>query len=236
MSYVPPSWTELSALANDALVATAEDVVLPANPYGMPIEIGLAASARSRRLLLGIMALIEGGLGDICGVLIRALYESWLVGLFGLLGGPDALERLVDQQTKHLKPIRAVLGDESGEEGRSLPVAQLAERASKLMEQRRMPNPQFAIRGYETLYRWESYRNTHGGLGSVEGHLVRYEDRVEVRRERPEDDDHVRHRVFTAVAIYLSGAQIVAIEAGWDHENLDQIADRIHAFDPNSSA
>ena len=222
-------------MAADALAATAEDVVLSVDPHGMPLEVGLAASARSRRLLAGIMALAGGGLEDICGVLIRALYESWLVGLYALLGGPDALERLLAQQDRHLRPIRAVLGDESGDEGRQLPVEQLARRVSTLMDQRGMPNPQFAIQGYETLYRWESYRNIHGGLGSIEGHIVRYEDRVEVKRERPDDDDNVRHRVFTAIAIYLSGAQIVSIEAGWEHENLDLIADRIHAFDPNSS-
>jgi hypothetical protein len=199
----------------------------------MATEIGHAASARSRRLMAGIMALVERGLGDICGVLIRSLYETWLVGTYALLGGPDALDRLLDQQDKHLKPILAILGDEARDDGRPFPVEQMAQRVAKLMEERGMPNPRFAVAGYDVLYRYESYRNTHGGLGSVEGHVARHDDRVEILRERPEDDENLRHRVFTAVAIYLSGAQIAAIECGLDHEDLDQIADRIHASAPS---
>jgi hypothetical protein len=232
--YVPPSWGELLMMANVALAATADQVVLPADPNAMPLEVGHAAVARSRRLLAGIVALITEDLPDVCGVLIRALYESWLVGIYALLGGPEALSRLVAQQDRHLRPIRAVLGDDGGENGQSLPVEQLAHQVAKLIEERGMPNPQFAIRSYEVLYRWESYRNTHGGLGSIEGHVARYPGRTVIARQRPDDDDNVRHRVFVAIAIFISGAQIAAISGGWEHEELDRLAARVQALDPGS--
>jgi hypothetical protein len=182
--------------------------------------------------LIGILALVEAELEDTCGVLIRTLYETWLVGLYALLGGQEALDRLFLQQEEHLRPIGRVLGHDSEEPGMKLPVEQIAQRVTKLMKKRRMPNPRFALEGYRVLYSYESYRSTHGGLGSIEGHIERYPDRVEVVPRRPEEDDLIRHRVLMALTIFLSGAQIVAIQSGEGHSELDLVADEIMAFGP----
>jgi hypothetical protein len=228
--YRPPTWPEVRRLADQVLAATNALVVLSPDPSGVALQLAYAASARSRRLLMGVLALVEAELEDTCGVLIRSLYETWLVGMFALLGGQEELDRLFLQQEEHLRPIGRVLGHESEEPGMKLPVEQIAQRVTKLMKKRRMPNPRFALEGYKVLYSYESYRSTHGGLGSIEGHIERYPDRVEVVLRRPEDDDLIRHRVLTALAIFLSGAQMVAIESGQDRSELDLVADQIMAF------
>ena len=42
--------------------------------------------ARARALLLGMLRLIQNGSGDVVGVLLRALYETWVYGTLGLVG------------------------------------------------------------------------------------------------------------------------------------------------------
>ena len=165
-------------------------------------------------------------------MLIRALYEAWLVGVYALFGGPDALEALLAQQDKNLGPILVVLGKSSPDAGRGLPVGERARRVSALLRLRGLPNPEFAQGAYDVLYRWESYRNAHGGLGSIEGHIDRSTGSVVVLRKRPEDDANVRYRCFAALAIFISGAHIAAIESGFDHRMLDNLAERVHAFGP----
>jgi len=231
-AYEPPSWLALLAMADEAVAATAGDIELPPDPYGMPLEVAQAAVARTRQLLSGIVALLRAGLPDVCGVLIRPLYECWLVGLYGLLGGPDALERLVAQQDRHLKPILAELGDPTGDPGQPIPVEQLAQAVATLLESSGTPNAQFSVGAYKTLYRMGSYRSTHGGLGSIEGHIDRRPTGTVILPQRPDDDWSMRHSVFVAVAIFISGAQVVAIEAGRDHERLDRLASEIYKYDP----
>jgi len=184
--------------------------------------------------LQAIVLLLKSDIEDVFGVLSRALFESWLVGVYAVLGGADAIARLVDHQDHHLKPILRVLGQESEDEGQRLSVYELAKLVSGLMRERGMPKPDFAERAYDVLYRWESYRNTHGGLGSIEGHIDRTGDKVRVRRKRPEEDVAVRHRFFVTIAIFISGAQIAAIETGLSHDPLDALADRVYSFDPTS--
>ena len=230
--YTPPPWPDIFDFVDDVLAATSSDVVLPPSPIGMPFEIAFAAAARNRRLLAGVISLIRAGLPDVIGGLIRSIYETWLVGSYALLGAPESLDRLLAHQDLHLKPILAVVGKESEEQGSQLQTRTLAEMTSQLMVQHGLPNPQYPLDAYEVVFRWESYRNTHGGLGAVEGYILRGDEGVTIIRARQEGDDSVRHRVLVATAIFLSSTQIPAIEAGLDHSQLDSLADRLFAFEP----
>jgi hypothetical protein len=230
--YEPPPTAELLNMARRAMSATDDVVVVPTEQDRMDLVVALAAVARCRRLLAGIVVLFDGGLEDVFGVLSRALFETWLVCMYALLGGEEAMERLVSQQDRHLKPILEILGEDRDDEGRRFPVEQMARQVSHLMKTGRLPDPQFAMEAYNVLYRWESYRNAHGGLGSVEGHVEHRADGVALLRKRPEEDANVRHRLFVAVALFVSAAQVVAIHTGLDHEVLDQLGDRVKSFDP----
>jgi hypothetical protein len=169
--YEPPPTDELLTMARDAVTATDNVVVVPPEQDRMDFVVALAAVARCRRLLSGIIALFDAGLTDVFGVMSRALFETWLVCMYSLLGGEEAMGRLVSQQDRHLKPILKILGEGREDKGKSLPVEQLARQVSRLMEEGGLPNPQFALDSYNVLYRSESYRNAHGGLGSLEGHI-----------------------------------------------------------------
>ncbi|HUC12894.1 MAG TPA: hypothetical protein VMS00_00445 [Acidimicrobiales bacterium] len=228
------SWPELLELANDALQVTSRDILLPELSIAMPLEVGHASVARTRQLLAGLVVLVDAGLLDICGTLTRPLYETWLVGMYGLLGGPDALESLGAQQDKSLAPLLAVLGKTSQNKGQGLSVEGMAGKVSDLMRERGMPNRRFAKNAYGVVYRFQSYRDVHGGLGSIEGHIDRHPGHVVVLRQRPDDDAFVRHGFLLALAIFISGAQIVAKESGFDHQVLDELGERVHGFAPKT--
>lgn len=120
-------------MAQAMLDTTAVEVVIPASPVDMHLEIGHAAVARNRRLLSGVAALVTTHHDDICGLIFRTIYETWLVGLYGLLGGPSALERLVSQQDRQLRPILEMISGACSENGERLPVEELAREVVKIL-------------------------------------------------------------------------------------------------------
>jgi hypothetical protein len=230
--YEPPAMEELQAIARSVVDASSGEVVLTRSPNDMPLEIGHAAVARNRQLLSGVLALVDAELKDVCGPLFRVIYETWLVGLYGMLGGPKAVERLVSQQDRQLRPIIELMGGEAAEAGTRLPVEELAREVRRLLRARQNPNADFPTGAYDVFYRYESYRGIHAGLGSLEGHVVRDGDQTRIVRHRPDEDAEFRHRFFVAIAIVVSGAHITASEAGQSHAALGQIANWIHSHDP----
>ena len=222
-------------MARVALGATKDELLLRNTPADMPMVVGHAAIARTRRLLEGILTLLQADLNDLVGVLVRALFESWLVGVYALLGGAEAMEQLVAEQDWQLTRILSAIGQSREDDGSGIRpnVKELATSVTRLMTERGMPNAEFASGTYDVLYRLESYRGVHGGLGSLEGYVEPREDRLAaIKAHRSEDDKTLRHLTFVAVTIFVSGAQLAAIELGRDHRELDQVADRVYEFDP----
>jgi hypothetical protein len=233
--YTPPPWDDLLSLANKAITASAPVAVLPNGNETANVTISLAAAARSRRLMMGLVTLVESDHDDVIGGMLRTLYETWLVGIYALLGGDEALQRLLAQRDKQQEMFAKVLGEPIDElsDGQTLGVEVLAGKVTTLLESDSHENAQFARAAYTFFYRFESYRSTHGGLGSIIGHIDEDENSRTILERRPEDDDGMRHRFLLGIALLVSSAQMPAIKSGLPHEGLDQVAKRILALNPS---
>jgi hypothetical protein len=233
--YTPPPWDDLLSLANKAITASAPVAVLPNGNETANVTISLAAAARSRRLMMGLVTLVESDHDDVMGGMLRTLYETWLVGIYALLGGDEALQRLLAQRDKQQKMFAKVLGEPIDElsDGQTLGVEVLAGKVTTLLESDSHENAEFARAAYTFFYRFESYRSTHGGLGSIIGHIDEDENSRTILERRPEDDDGMRHRFLLGIALLVSSAQMPAVKSGLPHEGLDQVAKRILALNPS---
>jgi len=90
----------------------------------------------------------------------------------------------------------------------------------------------FACLGYDAIYSAESHLNTHGGLGSILGHVTEDEASRQILDARPEDDALARHRLLMGVSLLVSADQIPARRAVLPHERLDRLAQRIMDLNP----
>lgn len=234
MKYEPPSWDELFELAQRSIDASSGEPEFLISPETGNLMIALAAVKRCRRLMMGLIALIKADVPDVIGITLRTLYECWLVGIYALIGGEESLEALLHQRDFHMKKLVAVLGEETDEfdDGKNLPVFRMAERVTELLKERKHPNANFAINAYQTLYRFESYNSTHGGLGSIIGHIDENDERRLIHEVRPEDDAGIRHRFLTGIALLVSIGQMSAMDAGLPHEELDAVGILIVELDP----
>jgi hypothetical protein len=87
--YEPPSWDVLLSWAEEAISAANLAAEIETDPGTANLLVALAAAARCRRLMMGVVALVEANLPDVMGVLLRTLFECWLAGTFALVGGPQ---------------------------------------------------------------------------------------------------------------------------------------------------
>lgn len=235
LSYDPPPWSDLIDMANEAIAASESDVAMVTSDETDCLAVAFAATARCRRLMMGIVALVESDLDHVMGGLLRTLYETWLVGIYVLLGGDPALRHLIDKRDKEQKTFARLLGDpvDCLPDGKELRVLDLASAVTGLLEAESHEHAQFARRAYDSFYRIESYRSTHGGLGSVAGHIEEDGTSRRILARRPEYDDGMRHLFLMGVALLASSAQVPARRAGLPHGRLDKVGQAIIDLDPS---
>lgn len=233
--YTPPSWPEVLEMANEAVVAATPTGALPLGSEADGAVVALAAAARCRRLLMSVITLTEAGLHDVTGGLLRSIYETWLVGMYAIFGDQAAIRRLLAQAADQERRIAHAVGLPTNDlpNGKKFPTIDLAAEVTKLLEAEGQANAAFARLGYDAIYRPESHVNTHGGLGSILGHVAEDETSRHVLDVRPEDDALARHRLLVGVSLLVSAAQIPARRASLPHDRLDQLAQRIMDLNPD---
>lgn len=89
--------TETCALVEDRLR------VLTSQPGLINRHMSAGFLARCLALQRGTVALADAGLDDVCAVLSRALLESCLLGLYVLLGGPEAITELMGDYQRNVR-------------------------------------------------------------------------------------------------------------------------------------
>jgi hypothetical protein len=138
--------------------------------------VPVAATAYCRTLLAGIAALLENQQARLTGILLRSLYETWLVGLYCMLGGLEAMERLLKARDHRLIPLDDAFGLTEGAQlgpGQYLSVKKLAQLVDKLVSEQ----PKLGLsydnvdQLYQTIYALDSYELVHGGLGALDRYL-----------------------------------------------------------------
>lgn len=226
--YQPPSWELLFRWVDKLADLTSENVALP--DTALALHIAHATVSRNRELLCGAKELAKAGLGDTCGTLFRSVYENWLVGQYAVLGGPEAVDRLINLLPFQQKPILTALG-KSAASYVKLTVREMSEKVTELIRQKGLPDAEFASRHYELGYSWDSYFDVHGGLAPLEGYLQRGKTDVVVSRSRAYDETFLRHRFLVAVAMLLSGVHSTFVESGMDCSELEQMAEDVNSFD-----
>jgi hypothetical protein len=155
-------------------------------------HIAACSLARCRSLLIGIDRLVEADLGEVAGVLLRSLYETWLTGSYVLLQGDESVDPLIDEYKRRIKQLVSlghfeIPGDWSFD-GSTLSVESMARKYQQLLAERGDTKPEFPTDAYEILYRPESLLNSHGGLGAMLGYMFDGDGWLGVKVSRTETD------------------------------------------------
>lgn len=148
-----------------------------------------AAFARGRVLLAAACELVEGGREEVAGILVRSLVETCITGLYVLWGGDEAWRVLFGNHWYQLAklPLTTVQVPEDAEKLRPN-FSDMVDALRRIMVERGHADAAQTIREYyDGLYRSESFRNVHGGLGTVIGYLDTSKEPFAVRplREEP---------------------------------------------------
>ena len=149
-------------------------------------------------LLKGILVLDEARMPELAGSLVRLHWETWLVSLYVLLGGDEALE-LIERDYIYWSrklPESLHMGEDHHHpdlEPEKLIYSNLHQRVIKLLRERREPvdGPK-GITGYDVTYRPHSLFSAHANFPTIGRHLVEKDDgclAVSVDSSRPLDDD-----------------------------------------------
>lgn len=212
----------------------------------MPEHSVLASAllARCRALLSGLTTLVENGEDDCVGALYRPLLESYLAGVYSLLGGEEAAEALRSAFFHESHRIGVALGlEEPGtapDGAQRLPVSQrregngLVERVDRLLADLDSEYGGWAPRTHDRHYRITSLTDAHGGIGCQSGHRELTEDRSVVVRERRDDAYKALYLLNQGIALVLGFGGVWASQVGKDLGAVEDLHGRWVAVQPDS--
>ena len=133
-------------------------------------------------LLRGICVLEDADLGILAGMLGRQVWETWLLSLYFLLRGDEALQEVLGDYVFHTRKLAKGLSlapehdpDWEGE-AKKLNYYQLAQKLGPLLVEAGEPGDATAgVMGYNANYRVHSQFAVHAGLSTISPY-IRYED------------------------------------------------------------
>jgi hypothetical protein len=172
---------EVSAVVHailDHLKDKAEYMTSAHDPDLTPRQLAAAALMRLRALLEALLMLCISGHARTGGMLSRAVWETWLVGTFLLVRGPDAVRDLAFDAARHSVDTGRRLGlgedfsspaqdfiDRNKAGAKRWRIEEMAQEVDRLLTAR---GERFRVQeGYDRMFRGESSASTHAGLGSL---------------------------------------------------------------------
>ena len=182
-----------------------------ASPPREAEQFAAAGLMRCCALLQGILVLDER-MPVLTGILVRQHWETWLVSLYVLLDGDEALEVLVADNIYRMRQMRPMFealrlevdhhydsDPDSVKEPKPLNYKRLHERVRKLLRKggESVDGPA-GVTDYHVIYGSDSLFSTHANLFTIGGHLVWGDDEcaVSVDSSHALDDDVVRGPVI----------------------------------------
>jgi hypothetical protein len=174
--------------------------------------ISAAGLIRCRSLLEGMLILFEAGSMGAIGALARIMFETWTCTMYMILGGEEALGRMVADAYSQTNPwvmgrnpdLDEILG---GQPARRMPFRQICVALAEQMQERQLEDADLPLTAYDIIYRVESGISVHGGLAALMLPLV--EPGGPILAERPEFD-----RLHASRRIAFSGF-LLAYLAHW---------------------
>lgn len=181
------------------------------------------------RLLRGICVLEDADLGALAGILERQHWETWLVSLYVLLRGDEALYEVGADYVLHTRRLTKGLDlgpayDPEWEgQGKKLKFRQLAESLERLLVQsgEKVDGATVSM-AYDTTYRAQSLFATHAGIATIGAYISCGEASWSVEPTPPAwqmDSGQTAARYTLHLAKYVFarfGIATDALEAVWD--------------------
>ena len=187
-----PGWDEEIHGAIKALVSLVGDrlpLLTTSRTQSQVRQLGAAYLARTRRLVMGMDVLYENGMPDLVGGLMRICLDAWVTGMWVLVVGDDAIDRLnaehVAQSNVYIEktgivpdPLPTVGGPQTP------PLTDMAKAVEESLRLEGDANAGEVVASHRVVYGGESAVGIHAGLASVLGHLK--EGTIETRSWKPE--------------------------------------------------
>jgi hypothetical protein len=196
-------------------------------------DVVAASLERCMALIGDAVRLVKSESRESVGVILRTVYETWLVGTYASLGGGTARERLIDQYNFEIRYMLTHL-DAPVEEvptGHEFKIWDYATSVRDLFEELSHPQANFSIAAYNSLYRYESLFSIHAGLGSI-GLRVSDDDHCSIINVDPSTDESLRHRVLLGATLYLALSRSVALCERLDFSDSQPLEDWVLSLRP----
>ena len=195
-------------------------------------QFAAAGLMRCCALLKGILVLDEARMPALAGILARQHWEAWLISLYALLAGDEALQVIARDNIYWKRRLSKALRLERDDyhqdwAGRiaKLNYKELHDRVLELLREREPVDGPAGVTGYDVIYSYESLVSAHANLTTIGGHLVYGDDEwaVSVDSSLPPDDVAVTPVLHT---VHL--AHYVFKEFGLDGDAMDSfVADLV---------
>ena len=188
-------------------------------------QFAAAGLMRCCALLKGILVLDEARMPGLAGILARQHLETWIVSLYVLFDGYEALQVVASDdifwRSRLFKKLR-LEGDDHHpdsakrpEKPKKLNYKVLTDHVLELLHEREPGDGPVGVTVYDVIYSYESLVSAHANLTTIGGHLVDGDDgcwAVSVDSSLTQDDD------VAVTPVLLTGhlAQYVFKEFGLD--------------------
>ncbi len=142
-------------------------------------QFAAAGLMRCCALLKGILVLDEARMPALASILARQHWEAWLVSLYVLLAGDEALQVIAGDDIYWKRRLSKALRLERDDyhpdwDGRlaKLNYKKLYDRMLELLRERESVDGPAGVTGYDVTYGYESLVSGHANLTTIGGHLV----------------------------------------------------------------
>ena len=188
-------------------------------------QFAAAGLMRCCALLKGILVLDEARMPALASILARQHWEAWLVSLYVLLAGDEALQVIAGDNIYWKRRLSKALRLERDDyhpdwDGRlvKLNYKELHDRMLELLRKREPADSPTGVTSYDATYRYESLVSVHANLTTIGGHLVCRDDDWTVSVDSSLTPDDV---AVTPVLHTVHLAHYVFKEFGLDGDAMD---------------
>ena len=196
-----------------------------ARPLRLEKQFAAAGLMRCCALLKGILVLDEARMPLLAGILARQHWEAWLVSLYVLFDGSEALQVIAGDNIfwrRHLSKALRLERDDYHQDWAGkiakLNYWKLHKRVLELLREREPVDDPAAVSGYGVHYSYESLVSVHANLTTIGGHLVDGDDDWAVSMDSSLSTDDV---AVTPVLLTVHLASYVFKEFDLDGDAMD---------------